>query len=61
MKKTSYKGKSREDLIKALNDKREELRSFAFGMAGAKTRNVNAGSQARKEVARILTELNAQK
>lgn len=58
MKKTSYKDKSKEDLFKALYDKREELKDFNFGKAGSKTRNVKAGSTARKEIARILTELN---
>ena len=58
MKKTSYTGKNREDLVKALLDKREALRTFRFGEAGSKTRNVKEGSLLRKEVARILTELN---
>ena len=58
MKKTIYTGKSREDLVKALYEKREVLRAFRFGEAGSKTRNVKEGSQARKEIARILTELN---
>ena len=58
MKKTSYTGKSKEDLVKALYEKREELKNFIFGTAGSKTRNVKAGAQARKEIARIFTELN---
>ncbi len=58
MKKTSYTNKSREDLVKALYDKREVLRAFRFGEAGSKTRNVKEGSATRKEIARILTELN---
>lgn len=58
MKKTTYTGKSREDLVKALYDKREVLRAFRFGEAGSKTRNVKEGVAARKEIARILTELN---
>lgn len=58
MKKTNYKGKSVSDLAKALYDKREVLRNFRFGAAGSKTRNVKEGRNARKEIARILTELN---
>lgn len=58
MKQTSYLGKSREDLVKALYDKREALRSFRFGEAGSKTRNVKEGGALRKEIARIMTELN---
>jgi ribosomal protein L29 len=60
MKKTSYIGKSREDLVKALNEKREALRGFRFGSAGSKTRNVKDGYHAKKDIARILTELNKQ-
>lgn len=58
MKHTSYTGKTKEDLVKALYDKREALRTFRFGEAGTKTRNVKEGSTLRKEIARILTELN---
>ena len=58
MKKTNYKGKPREDLIKALYEKRTSLRAFRFGEAGSKTRNVKEGSALRKDIARILTELN---
>lgn len=36
---------------------REGLRSFRFGEAGSRTRNVKAGRDARKLVAQILTEL----
>lgn len=57
-KKASYIGKSREELVKALNEKREDLRNFRFGSAGSKTRDVKAGTTAKKDIARILTELN---
>lgn len=57
-KTTSYSGKKREELIKALAEKREVLRNFRFGIAGSKTRNVKEGSNAKKDIARILTELN---
>jgi ribosomal protein L29 len=58
MKKTTYAGKIKEDLVKALYEKREALRAFRFGEAGSKTRNVKEGSALRKEIARIMTELN---
>ncbi|MEK7176093.1 MAG: 50S ribosomal protein L29 [Patescibacteria group bacterium] len=61
MKKTSYKGKSTKDLIKALYEEREKLRAFRFGSAGSKVKNVKVGSIAKKNIARIMTELNAQK
>lgn len=58
MKKTSYIGKKREDLIKALMEKREALRLFNFGTAGSKAKNVKEGASLRKEIARIMTELH---
>lgn len=61
MKKTSYKGNSQKDLVKALYEQREILAKFRFGVAGSKTRNVKEGRAAKKEIARIMTELNHNK
>lgn len=58
MKKTSYTGKETKDLLKALYEQREVLSKFNFGMAGSRTRNVKEGRLAKKEIARIMTELN---
>jgi ribosomal protein L29 len=58
MKKTSYTGKVKADLVKALYEKREALKQFRFGSAGSKTRNVKEGSTLKKDMARIMTELN---
>jgi ribosomal protein L29 len=58
MKKTSFQGKSKTDLVKALYEKRTELRSARFGAAGSKNRNTKAGHNLKKDVARIMTELN---
>jgi ribosomal protein L29 len=58
MKKTNYTGKAKEELVKSLYEKREALRAFRFGEAGSKTRNVKEGSAVRKDIARIMTELN---
>ena len=55
----TQKVKSNKDLIKTLNEKREVLRKFRFGISGSKTRDVKEGKNTRKEVARILTELNS--
>jgi len=57
MKKTSYTGQSAQELKKALMDKREAFRNFRFGTAGSKTRNVKEGRAAKKEIARIMTEI----
>ena len=51
--------KSEKDLNKMLTEKREVLRSFRFGTAGSKTRDVKAARQNKREVAQILTELTA--
>jgi ribosomal protein L29 len=61
MKKTTYSGKQPADLQKALSEQRTTLREFRFGTAGSKTKNVHAGRIARKEIARIMTELNKNK
>ena len=53
--------KSEKDLAKELTEKREALRVIRFGVAGSKTRNVKEAKGLKKEVARILTELNSRK
>ena len=60
MKKTNYKDKSKQDLIKALGERREVFRKLRFGTAGSKARNVKEGGNIRKDIARIMTELNRQ-
>ena len=57
-KKTSYKDKPKKDLIKSLYEKRVDLREYRFGSAGSKTRNTKESYNLRKEIARIMTELN---
>jgi ribosomal protein L29 len=59
MKKTSYKNKTVQDLAKALYEKREDLRKFRFGVAGSKTRNSKDAKNTKKEIARIMTEINS--
>lgn len=58
MKKLDYKGKSTQDLIKSLGEKREALRKLRFGTTGSKTRNVKETGTVKKDIARIMTELN---
>ena len=55
------KKKNSDDLVKLLAEKREEVRSFRFGIAGAAKKNVKAHSAARKVIARVLTETNLRK
>ena len=61
MKKLDLKTKTAADMQKMLADKREALRVFRFGAAGAKTKNVKEGRAIRKDIARILTAMNARK
>ncbi len=59
MKKFKIKNETAADLAKMLNDKREALRVFRFGAAGAKTKNVKEGYSIRKDIARIMTALSS--
>ena len=58
MKTKDITTKTPADLKKMLSEKREALRVFRFGAAGAKTKNVREGRAIRKDIARILTSLN---
>jgi ribosomal protein L29 len=51
--------KSEKDLLQLLGEKREGARHFRFGTAGSATRDVRAVRNNRREIAQILTELNA--
>jgi ribosomal protein L29 len=51
--------KNDKELVTFVNDKREETRSFRFGVAGAGTRDVRKVRTSKKEIARALTELNS--
>lgn len=50
-----------KDLMKTLGEKRAALRDFRFGIAGSKIRNMKEGRALRKDIARILTEINQRK
>ncbi len=52
------KNKTPQELTKLISEKREILRHFRFGSAGSKTKNVKAGHNVKKEIARIMTELS---
>ena len=58
MKKIDFKTKKEGELQKLLTEKREAVRAFRFGISGSRTKNVKAGHDLRKEIARILTVLN---
>jgi ribosomal protein L29 len=58
MKKIDYKTKSETELKKLLDEKREALSKFKFGISGSRTKNVKEGKNTRRDIARILTILN---
>jgi ribosomal protein L29 len=53
--------KTPSDLSRMLSEKREALRVFRFGTAGAKSKNVKEGRAIRKDIARIMTALTGKK
>ena len=61
MKTKEKKKKTREDLHKLISEKREAIRIFRFGSAGAKTKNVKEGRELKKDIARIMTVLSEKK
>lgn len=52
---------SDKDLEKLLNEQRVVVRQFRFDISGSRAKNIKAGANAKKAVARILTEQNARK
>ena len=53
--------KSDAELMKLVNDKRDALRLFRFGVTGSKVKNMKEGKTARKEIARMLTVINSKR
>lgn len=53
------KKQSDTELQKLLAEKRAAVRQFRFDVTGSKAKNVKEGSNTRKDVARILTELGS--
>lgn len=48
-----------KDIVKAIAEKRAEIRAFRFGTAGSANKDVKAARNARKDIARMMTELRA--
>ena len=51
--------KSDKDLQKELIEKRKAIREFRFNIAASKLKDVKGAKSLKKDIARILTELNA--
>jgi ribosomal protein L29 len=60
MSTSEFKGKNQKELLKVLAEKRNALQEFRLGNARSKTKDVKAGKNIRKDIARIMTEINAQ-
>lgn len=60
-KKKSVKGRDAGELLSLVEKSREELRVLRFSSAGGKNRNVKLARELKKNVARALTEVQAQK
>jgi ribosomal protein L29 len=56
---TEFTNKTKEELLKALAEKRVALRNFRTSLMGGKAKNVKEGHTAKKDIARIMTALNA--
>ena len=56
-----FKKENDASLQKMLGDKREALRVFRFEGQGSRRRNVREGRELRRDIARILTEVQARK
>lgn len=52
--------KNTQELAAFVAEKREELRQIRFAVAGSKGRDVTRMRVAKKDIARALTQLNAQ-
>ncbi len=61
MKQGELKNKNIAEIAKLAHDKKEELRGIRANLGGSKTRNVKEIATIRKDIARILTELNIRK
>ncbi|HEY4517373.1 MAG TPA: 50S ribosomal protein L29 [Candidatus Paceibacterota bacterium] len=53
--------KTAKELGALLLEKQEALRSFRFGIAGSKVRNMKEGKNVRKDISRIKTKLGSMK
>ena len=57
MKTKEIRKMSVKEMEKALVEQRAEVKQFRFDITGSKAKNLKAGANAKKAVARLLTEL----
>jgi len=58
MKISEIKQKSKNELKKVLQERREKLRQLRFDLAAGKVKNIREIRSTKKDIARILTILN---
>lgn len=56
--KKDFTKKTREELLKEIDEKNLSLKDIRFGVAGSKSKNVKEVKNIKKEIARIKTFLN---
>ena len=59
--KQNFKGMKKMELEKELSLLRESLRVLHFKSEGSKSKNVKEATTLKKQIARVLTELNQKK
>ncbi len=59
MNTQEFKEKNEAEILALITEKREELRKISFGTAGSTMRNVHAGRNLRRDIARAMTELTS--
>ena len=59
--KENLKEMKKDELVKKLTSLREEIRVIRFKAEGSKSKNVKEFSTLKKQIARILTEINCKK
>lgn len=59
MMMTELQKKNDADLVKFIQEQREELRKLRFGVTGSGMRNTRAIRTIRRQIAQALTELQA--
>jgi ribosomal protein L29 len=60
-KEENLKGMKKDELQKKLIDLEENIRVLRFKAQGSKSKNVKESVNLRKQVARVLTEINSKK
>jgi len=61
MKASDLRQRTKSELQKSLQETREKLRVLRFNLAAGKLKNVREVRELKKDIAKILTILNAQK